>query len=93
MIPNHIRRYSFLLHGRRTSVSLEPEFRSALAAIAADMDVSTNILVSRINSARDHANLSSAIRLFVLRHALTAANVGTPRGTRGVEGVRPRNTG
>jgi predicted DNA-binding ribbon-helix-helix protein len=79
MIPSHIRKYSLILHGRKTCVSLEPEFRKALEAIAADMNISSNALISRINSARNHANLSSAIRLFVLRHALAAANVSSLR--------------
>jgi predicted DNA-binding ribbon-helix-helix protein len=93
MIPSHIRKYSFLVHRRRTSVSLEPEFHQALAAIAADMDISTNTLISCINRARDHANLSSAIRLFVLRHALAAANSGTSRTAHGEKRARPRNAG
>jgi len=69
MIPSHIKKHSFIIHGRKTSVSLEPEFRQALDSIATSAGITTNALVSRINTARDHANLSSAIRLYVLRDA------------------------
>ena len=69
MTPSHIKKYSFIVHGRKTSVSLEPQFRKALDAIADNAGISTNTLICRINTAREHANLSSAIRLYVLRQA------------------------
>jgi len=72
MTPSHIKKYSFVMHGRKTSVSLEPQFREALDAIADAAGISTNTLICRINTAREHANLSSAIRLYVLRQAQTA---------------------
>jgi predicted DNA-binding ribbon-helix-helix protein len=72
MTPSRIKKYSFMVRGRKTSVSLEPEFRTALDAMADDVGISTNALICRINAARDHANLSSAIRLYVLRHASAA---------------------
>jgi predicted DNA-binding ribbon-helix-helix protein len=76
MTPSHIKKYSFVMHGRKTSVSLEPQFRKALDAIADDAGISTNQLICRINAAREHANLSSAIRLYVLHQAQTALVAG-----------------
>ena len=52
--------------GRKTSVSLEDAFWQALKEIASEHDMTPSELVADIKSERRHANLSSAIRLFVL---------------------------
>jgi predicted DNA-binding ribbon-helix-helix protein len=52
--------------GRNTSVSLENAFWQSLKEIASEHDMTPSELVADINSERRHANLSSAIRLFVL---------------------------
>lgn len=49
-----------------TSISLEPEFWDELKRIAAVEKISLNQLVARID-ARRQGNLSSALRLFVLK--------------------------
>jgi predicted DNA-binding ribbon-helix-helix protein len=59
---------SVVLAGHKTSVSLEEAFWSAFKEIAAREKVSPSQLVSRIDAARGQANLSSAIRMFVLDH-------------------------
>ena len=59
---------SILLAGRKTSVSLEDEFWTALKEIAGDRHVTLSELVSGINKQRQHGNLSSALRLFVLEY-------------------------
>ena len=48
----------------KTSVSLEAGFWSALKEIAGRVLISA--LATRLDTDRDHANLSSVIRLFVL---------------------------
>jgi predicted DNA-binding ribbon-helix-helix protein len=53
--------------GRRTSVSVEDEFWKALRNIARRQDVTLWELIERIDTNRTQSNLSSAIRLFVLR--------------------------
>ena len=53
---------------RKTSVTIELPFWEALKEIAAEENLSLNALVTRINGERQHPNLSSAIRLFVLDH-------------------------
>ncbi len=59
---------SIVVDGHKTSVSLEEAFWSGLKEIAADRRVTLSGLVGSIDSGRDHGNLSSAIRLFVLDH-------------------------
>jgi len=54
--------------GRRSCISLEPAFWDGLKEIAVRRGVSVSDLVTRINSERRHANLTSAVRLFVLGH-------------------------
>ena len=63
---NGIRKRSVVISGRKTSVSVEDEFWRGLKEIAFARNIKLGILVSEIDSTRQHANLSSAIRLFVL---------------------------
>jgi predicted DNA-binding ribbon-helix-helix protein len=59
---------SITFEGRKTSVSLEAEFWDALKEIAGKQSTSVGALVATINKAREHPNLSSGLRLFVLDH-------------------------
>lgn len=59
---------SIVIAGHKTSVSLEDEFWKGLKAIATDRGMTLSDLVSTIDTGRQHGNLSSAIRLFVLDH-------------------------
>ena len=69
--PHIIRKRSVRIAGHRTSLSLEAAFWDQLKAIAAARGLSLNKLVEEIDSARTaqakRANLSSAIRIYVLR--------------------------
>ena len=49
-------------------MSLEDAFWNALKEIAATREVSVSDLIATINKERQHANLSSVLRLFVLEH-------------------------
>jgi len=49
-----------------TSISVEDEFWQGLKEIARERKVPLSILLADINKQREHANLSSAVRLFVL---------------------------
>lgn len=51
-----------------TSISLEDEFLAELEKIAQEKGISINQLVTEIDSKREHENLSSAIRIYILRH-------------------------
>ena len=57
---------SVAIAGHRTSVSLEAPFWDALKDIAAVRGASVQALVAEIDAGRGGANLSSAIRVFVL---------------------------
>ncbi len=62
-----LRKRSVLIAGHQTSVSLENAFWAALKRIADGRGVSMNTLIADIDRQRS-ANLSSAIRIFVLEN-------------------------
>ena len=57
---------SVVIAGHKTSVSLEEEFWKSLKEIAGVRDITVAELVGEINANRQHANLSSTIRVFVI---------------------------
>jgi len=65
---------SIVIAGHKTSVSLEDAFWTSLKDIADDRNVTLSDLVSSIDTDRQHGNLSSAIRLFVLDHYRAQTN-------------------
>ena len=58
---------SIVRNGQKTSVSLEQEFWDALREIAALQNIKLTRLVGQIDQGRDGRNLSSAIRVFLLK--------------------------
>ncbi len=59
---------SVVIAGRhQTSISLEDEFYVELQRIATQKGLSINQLVTEIDRQRQHENLSSAIRIFILK--------------------------
>jgi predicted DNA-binding ribbon-helix-helix protein len=59
---------SIVIAGHKTSISLEDAFWKALKDIAIARRATLSDLVASIDAERQHGNLSSAIRLFVLDH-------------------------
>src|SRR6478736_4147911 len=59
---------SIVIAGHKTSISLEDQFWDALREIATARGTPVGTLVSSIDVDREHNNLSSVIRLFVLDH-------------------------
>ena len=57
---------SIVIANHKTSVSLEDAFWKGLKEIAGLRDATLSDLVASIDADRQHGNLSSAIRLFVL---------------------------
>ena len=57
---------SIVVSGHKTSISLEDAFWSALKEIAFSRLLTLSDLVTAIDANREHGNLSSAVRLFVL---------------------------
>ena len=81
---------SVVIHGRKTSVSIEDTFWNALKELAAGGDTSLSDLVGSIASQRvDGSNLSSAIRVHVLGHFrdLTVALAGTNPNVAALQGA------
>jgi predicted DNA-binding ribbon-helix-helix protein len=66
---------SIVIAGHKTSVSLEDAFWVGLKEIAAERGLTLSELVATIDTRRQHGNLSSAIRLFVLDHYRNGNNV------------------
>jgi len=65
-VKSSVRKRSIFFAGYKTSVTLEDDFWNGLKEIAAERDMTLAELVRTIDANRNHANLSSAIRLFVL---------------------------
>jgi len=59
---------SVVVDGHKTSISLEEDFWTAFREIAAAQNTRISELIGVISHGREHANLSSAIRLYVLDH-------------------------
>ena len=51
----------------QTSISLEEAFLDELKNIARQKGLTINQLVTKIDSEREHENLSSAIRIYILK--------------------------
>jgi predicted DNA-binding ribbon-helix-helix protein len=79
------RKRSFSIGQRRTSTGLEDAFWHSLKVIAAHEGVSVSRLIAQIDAQRQHSNLSSAIRLYVLDHyrTLVESQADPPSGFRG----------
>jgi predicted DNA-binding ribbon-helix-helix protein len=67
-MPTSVKKRSVVVHGHRTSVSLEEAFWDALRELAAARGRTVNQLVAEIDAGRG-GNLSSAIRVHVLKAA------------------------
>ncbi len=79
---------SLSVAGHRTSVSLEDAFWIGLRDIAAGRRIPLAGLVAEIDRDRGGANLSSAIRVYVLGHYRSAA-IPASRPARGVQCLPP----
>jgi predicted DNA-binding ribbon-helix-helix protein len=67
-MKSRIIKRSVIVGGRKTSISLEDAFWSALKEIAQAQGATLAQTVTEIDKTRQQGNLSSAIRLFVLGH-------------------------
>lgn len=72
-----VRKHSVTIRGHRTSFSLEQPFLDELRAIAAARGFTLAALIAEVDGARPReANLSSALRIFVLEEAKRTAASG-----------------
>lgn len=67
-VKSSIAKRSVFIGTHKTSITLETPFWEALKEIASQEGTSISQMVNRIDMDREHANLSSVIRLFVLDH-------------------------
>ena len=70
---------SIVIAGHKTSVSVEDAFWTGLKDIASSRGATVAELVATIDAGRQHGNLSSAIRLFVLDHFRTRPGENSER--------------
>ena len=66
-MKSSIGKHTVVVKKRKTSISLEDDFWQGLHEIARSRRVSVSRLLTSIYADREFANLSTAIRLFVLR--------------------------
>jgi predicted DNA-binding ribbon-helix-helix protein len=71
---------SLVIAGHRTSISLEDAFWRRLRRIAAERRLSVNALAAAIDASRGEANLSSAIRVYVLEASGAEPSRANPAG-------------
>ena len=77
--PTDLSKHSLVIAGHRTSISLERAFWEELRAIARQRQVSIAALVASLDAERGDANLSSALRVFVLKEtARRGDSMGRP---------------
>lgn len=64
-----MKKFSIVIAGRHaTSISLEEEFYKELLNIAKEQNLPLNRLVTNIDKTRTTPNLSSAIRVYILKN-------------------------
>jgi predicted DNA-binding ribbon-helix-helix protein len=79
-------KHSLIIAGHRTSISIEDAFWRRLRRIAAERGLSVNALAALVDGSRGDANLSSAIRVFVLEAESASCFPQRPTGD---QAVRP----
>jgi predicted DNA-binding ribbon-helix-helix protein len=82
---------SVVIAGHKTSVSLEDAFWKALKEIAVRRNMTLSELIGSIDAGRAHANLSSAVRLFIIDFYRIQLGQETTAGNppQGAGAVRP----
>lgn len=78
-------KHSIVIKGHKTSISLENPFWQALKDLSAQKNMTVSALINSIDQGRETANLSSAVRQYVMRHyydiAVRKAPVAQPAFT------------
>ena len=78
-MPSHTRvvKHSLVIAGHRTSISIEDAFWRRLRCVATERGLSVNALAALVDASRGDANLSSALRVFVLEAESAACALRT----------------
>ena len=80
---SNVKKRSMTIGGRRTSIGLEDEFWNALREIARGWGITATRLVNDIakqGELSETSNLSSAVRVYILRHYQSAKAGTNPPG-------------
>lgn len=75
-LGSQVLKRSVAIGQHKTSISLEAGFWDGLKEVAAHEGISVPVLVTRIDTDRQHANMSSAVRLNVLDHYRSLVGLG-----------------
>jgi predicted DNA-binding ribbon-helix-helix protein len=78
-IKSLVVKQSVSINGHHSSVRIEGAFWKALKEIAVAQNMSANALISKIDNEREAANLSSAIRVYVVEYYRLAANASADK--------------
>lgn len=71
-----MKKLSVLIAGRHaTSLSLEEDFIDALKQIAKAQKKSMNDIITEIDATRENENLSSAVRIYILKTVQNTNNI------------------
>jgi predicted DNA-binding ribbon-helix-helix protein len=79
-VTSPVKKRSVKIGKHLTSVTIEDEFWNGLREIARGQTLPLNVLLSDIDKHREHANLSSVIRLYVLDYYRRLAEGALPSG-------------
>jgi len=74
-----VKKRSIVIGRHKTSISLEDDFWTSLHQIARGRQVTRSDLIASLDAAREHSNLSSAIRVFILDHYRAVAMASLQR--------------
>jgi predicted DNA-binding ribbon-helix-helix protein len=80
--------YNVKLHGRRTTLRLEPDLWDALQEISRDLGCRVDDLASEVELARGGGSLTSSLRSFIVRHYREKSRE-IPAGTPGCDWAAP----
>ena len=84
-MKSSIAKRSVVIGGHKTSVSLEEPFWQAVRDITDKRSITVSELLREIDQARDSANLSSAVRVFVLDQFRQRADAAQARLNREIQ--------
>lgn len=75
-----MKKFSVIIANRHTtSISLEEEFYQALRELATEQALTINALITEIDNTRQTSNLSSALRLYVLKQLQQKLEISTSK--------------
>lgn len=86
-----IAKRSVVLDRHKTSISLEDDFWNGVRAIADRKKIKLTELLAQIDAERNHSNLSSAIRVFVLNEMRAQAGLVPATQTSGAAAWAPES--